>query len=219
MWPSPWRLYLYILVASYHQCHPGLQCCRHLPGLQCHRYQPGGLPSCQHHPSWSPAPVTLSLSQLQGNHLPSLGQTLAWGCAFQEGGVLSRIGQVLCSPSLTGMVPVWWPNFLITHTYCLSRSSSAPLFKRTPHLSSLSGLIHSKWTATLNSSNYLQCLSPVIPSSVSSLPRVTCIVWNHYLDTDLLDVVCLLHPRSPASANKESLINILISILCNILKK
>ncbi len=163
MWPSPWRLYLYILVASYHQCHPGLQCCRHLPGLQCHRYQPGGLPSCQHHPSWSPAPVTLSLSQLQGNHLPSLGQTLAWGCAFQEGGVLSRIGQVLCSPSLTGMVPVWWPNFLITHTYCLSRSSSAPLFKRTPHLSSLSGLIHSKWTATLE----LQQLSPVFVSSDS----------------------------------------------------
>ncbi len=159
----------------------------------------------------------LSLSQLQGNHPLSLGQTLACGCAFQEGGVLSRFGQVLCSPSL----PVWWPNFLITHTYCLSCLSSAPLFKRTPHLSSLSGLIHSKWTATLYSSNYLQCLSPAIPSA-SSLPRVTCIVWNHYLDTTcstwcVITLLQLLDPRSAsASANKENMINILISILCNI---
>lgn len=222
MWPSPWRLYLYILVASYHQCHPGLQCCRHLPGLQCHRYQPEGLPSCQHYPSWSPAPVTLSLSQLQGNHPPSLGQTLAWGCTFQEGGVLSRIGQVLCSPSLTGMVPVWWPNFLITHSYCLSRSSSAPLFKRTPHLSSLSGLIHSKWTCTpaIISSVCLQWFPPVC------LPFL---VWPVLFETITWILTCstwcvitplqLLHPRSPASANKESLINILISILCNIEKK
>lgn len=58
------------------------------------------------HPS-HPANTTLlghlhlSLSQLQGNHPPSPGQTLAWSGAFQEGGVLSRFGQVLCSPSLT----------------------------------------------------------------------------------------------------------------------
>ncbi len=105
----------------------------------------------------------LSLSQLQGNHLPSLGQTLAWGCAFQEGGVLSRIGQVLCSPSLTGMVPVWWPNFLITHTYCLSRSSSAPLFKA--HTSSLLFV----WSHSFEVDCYLelQQLSPVFVSSDS----------------------------------------------------
>ncbi len=155
----------------------------------------------------------LSLSQLQGNHPLSLGQTLACGCAFQEGGVLSRFGQVLCSPSLKHCLHGDLISWSLTPTSC-------PVHHQ--HLYLSAHPISPRCLVSFIRSGLLPC-TPAIISSVClqrSPVRLPFLGWPVLFDTTcstwcVITLLQLLHPRS-ASANKESLINILISILCNI---